>query len=227
LTTATVDAGTALAAGDVFARAGGDEGFALRTPVAGVVGEGDELWLAPTSWEDDAEAISWGAAGRRFYAAQLADSKNDLDPFATLRTRWIHAHAKIRSADDVLQALRRERDRPRFASRRELDALLVDRLRIALQDDRVKQALTRLDRSVAFRLHDPEADVVLTHDGVTTKPPTEDDLILHASAETADDYFAGRIDLPAALRRRDNQSSAAPGAVLRAASVLKPLHARY
>jgi hypothetical protein len=234
------ESGTTLGAGDVIARAGGADGFVLRTPVGGVVGPDPGgggpagthadagIWLAPTRWEDDAAAITWGAAGRRFYAAEMDKATaRDADPFASLRTRWLHAHARIRSAEDVLDELRRERARPRFASRRELDALLVERLRVAFEADGVISAARRLERRMAWRLHAPEADVALGAEGVATAPPRGGDLVLHASAETADDYFAGRIDLPAALRRREVQTSSPYPAVLRAASIMKPLHAAY
>ncbi|MDQ3739419.1 MAG: hypothetical protein M3389_00615, partial [Actinomycetota bacterium] len=134
---------------------------------------------------------------------------------AHLRTHWLHAHARIRSAQDVLDALRAQRALPRFAS----PEPLLHRVAAAVANDDVARALARLDTRVVWRLHDPETDVTLG-DG-------PGDLTLYASAETADDYFAGRLDLPAALRRREVQTSAPQHAVLRAASVLKPLHARY
>jgi hypothetical protein len=238
MTATVVDSGTMVGAGDVVVRVGGADGFVLRTPVAGVVGRPPEgtapgaeavgLWLAPTTWEDDAAGIAWGAAGGRFYAAELEKARTrDADPFASLRTRWLHAHARIRSAEDVLDELRRERARPRFASRRELDALLVERLRVAFEDPATAGAARRLEQRMVWRLHAPEADVAIGAAGIATEPPRQDDLVLHAAAETADDYFAGRIDLPAALRRREVQSGAPPAAILRAASVLKPLHAAY
>ena len=213
-------AGTTLAAGDVFARA---SGFALRTPAGGVVGEaGVEAWIAPARWDEDAQAIEWGTRGRRLYSSELADARRRGDAFAHLRTHWLHAHARIRSARDVLDALRAQRGRPRFATPQPL----LDRLTTALEHDDVRRAAARAGR-VAWRLHDPEVDLVLTEDGLRVGPPAGSDLVLHAPTETADDYFAGRLDLPAALRRRKIQSSAPPGAILRAASVLKPLHARY
>jgi hypothetical protein len=208
--------GTTLAAGDVLAQAGG---FTLRAPVAGVVGAAPNVWLAPARWAEEAGAIAWGSAAERFYAAHLADAhRRGADPFAALRTHWIHAHARIRSAVDVLDALREQRSRPRFASRRELDALLGEALEIALADEAVSRALARLPSRVVWRLHAPEADIALG-DG--------EDVVLHASAETADDWLAGRLDLARAIRRREVQTSAPLASVLRAASVLKPLHARY
>ncbi len=206
--------GTVLAAGDVFARVAG---FALRSPVGGVVGEaGAAPWIAPGDWEEDALAVAWGAKGRRLYAAELAEGVRRGDPFAHLRTHWLHAHARIRSARDVLDALRAQRARPRFASGDEL----VARLDAALAHPDAARAAGRLEGRVRWRLHEPEVDVVLGGGGA-------DAVTLYASAETADDYFAGRLDLPAALRRREVQSAAPLAAILRAASVLKPLHARY
>ncbi|HEV2813789.1 MAG TPA: hypothetical protein VGW10_11115 [Solirubrobacteraceae bacterium] len=209
--------GEALAAGDVLGRAGG---FVLRTPVAGVVGEPPvgrlATWLAPTGWDEDGRAFAWGAAGRRFYAAELADATRRGDPFASLRTHWLHAHARIRSADDVLQVLREERARPRFRSGAELEA----RLQAARAHPEVARAVGRLPHRIVWRVHRPHADIAIgagAREAVT----------LYAAAEPADDYFAGRLDLAAALRRREVQSPAETAAVLRAASVLKPLHARY
>lgn len=238
------DPGTPVAAGDVVARVGGDGGVVLRTPVAGVVGSAEgaaagagpaegtpfALWLAPTNWADDAGAIAWGPPGARLYAAELADAhRRGADPFAPLRARWLHAHAEIRSGADVLAALRRERARPRFATAEEARAAIAGGLRAALADASVAAAARRMPSRVVWRLHAPEADIALDPSPavLVDEPPAAGDLVLHAAAATADDYFAGRLDLAAALRRRDVQSSAPPAAILRAASVLKPLHARY
>jgi hypothetical protein len=241
------DPGTPVAAGDVVARVGGDGGVGLRTPVAGVVGpaegvrsgvagpaerfpSGLAVWLAPTNWADDAAAVAWGDAGARLYAAELADARRrGADAFAPLRARWLRAHAEIRSGADVLAALRRERARPRFASADEARAAIAGGLRVALADATVAAAARRMPARLVWRLHAPEADVALDPEPavLVDEPPADGDLVLHAAAATADDYFAGRLDLAAALRRREVQSSAPPAAILCAASVLKPLHQRY
>lgn len=55
----------------------------------------------------------------------------------------------------------------------------------------------------------------------------EADLVVFLSAETADRYFAGRVDLVAALRRREIQCAGPVSNLLLAESVLKVLKPAY
>ena len=218
-----VEEGTVVKRGDIILRSGGEEGLAVRSPLSGFVcAEGT---IRPSDWDREGADLAWGRAGQRLYASTVAAQT---DPFVHLRIRWIHAHAHVRSAKDVLEALREQRARPRFATEGEVYERIGDSLRAALADPAVASAAARLPKRIAWRLHDPESDLLLDRAGVECGAPPEDgDLVVFATAEAADDYFAGRLDFAAALRSREIQSSSPPGQLLSAASVLKPLHARY
>ena len=225
--------GATVGAGDLVLRLGDDEeGLLVRTPVGGTVLETDRrgVLIVPSTWERDAAQIEWGSLGRRRYADALGDLGRRGDPFADVRTRWVRANAAIRSAADVRQALIAELSKPRFESDEQLYATLGERLREALTDPAAKDAAARLPLRIQWRLHHPDAAVLVDlageEPGVAFDAPDElADLVLYAAAETADDLLAGRDDFAAALRRKALQSRAAPVEVLRAASVLKALRA--
>ena len=236
--------GTALRRGDPLVRiADGDHGFVLGAPVSGrVVALGGACGadpgalvceLAPTRWEEEAAAIVWGASAARSYAASLRHAARTGDPFRHVQTEWLSAHSRLRCARDVAEALRAERERPRFASEDEVHARVGGALRAALAQPGVAELTCRAQAVIAWRLHAPDADLVIDlrspRPQVRCRPPEPDeaDIVLYSSAETADDYFAGRADLPAALRRRDVQTRAALASVLRIASVIKALHRPY
>ena len=218
---------------DVLVHVGGDDGLVIRTPLSGCViaTDGWDVTIRPSNWNDEARDVAWGRAARRGYAAILADAASRGDAFTDLRTRWVHAHAAVRSAADVAAVLRAERATPRFATEDDVYTHVGARLRAALADPAVARAAARAPLRIAWRLHDPDSDLML--DCATGRPIARSgdtspaDITLFASAETADAYFAGRVDLAAALRRREIQSSAPRESVLRLASVLKPLHTSY
>ncbi len=245
-------AGIALRRGDPLGRLGEpDGGVVLTSPVSGTlttgshgVGEtepalasvGASGWICsitPTCWEQEAGDLEWGDAGARTYAACLAHDARGGDPFAFVRARWVSAHAHVSSAGAVLAQLRADSNRPRFASEQEVHDRVGGALRAAIAEPALAPRLTRLDTLVGWRLHQPGADVVLDLRGPVpsvacgTLDPGEDGLLIYSSAQTADEYLAGRLDLPAAWRRREVQANRPLQHVLRAASVLKSLHPGY
>jgi hypothetical protein len=225
--------GASVSAGDLVLRLGDDEeALLVRTPLSGAVIGTDRrgVLVAPSAWEREAVAVDWGSLGRRRYADALRDLARRGDPFADARTRWIRAMAGIRSAADVRDALRELRDRPRFATDAQLYETLGARLKAALTAPEALAAAARLPLRIQWRLHHPDAAVLVDlkgeEPGVAFDAPDElADLVLYAAAETADDLLAGRDDFAAALRRRALQSRADAVEVLRAASVLKALRA--
>ncbi|HEX8104476.1 MAG TPA: hypothetical protein VF533_17805, partial [Solirubrobacteraceae bacterium] len=227
--------GTAVEPGDPLVRLGaGPDRVVLGAPVAGVAAPGGAaVHVVPTRWEDDAAAIAWGRAADRWYAAELAAAaRRHEDPFRFVRATWLRASAHVRSAADVRAALQALRDAPRFATEAEVEARVADRLRRALAHHGTARAVLRLPIRVTWRMHDPGADLTLDLTAAAPavrfgEPPAAGDLVLHAAAETVDDFLLGRLDVAAALRRRALQSSASRAAVLRAASVLKALQPAY
>jgi hypothetical protein len=225
-----LEAGDPVRRGDVVMRFGDERGIVVRSPLSGHVAycAGMDVVVAPTRWEDEAFELVWGAAGEQAYRAELGAAARHGDPFAVIRIAWVHATASIRSAGDVLAALRRERDRPRFADEGEVYAQLGRALAERLATPDARRAAGRLRLTILLRLHRPDAALLLDLAGEhpevrfdTAEEPA--DLTLYAAAETADDLFAGRTDFATAVRARDVQSSASAAEVLRAASVLKPL----
>ena len=104
----------------------------------------------------------WGAGGRRATTRRcLARDAARGDAFADVRLERLHALPPVRSAADVLAALRAERAAPRFPDAAAVDEQLGRRLRDALAADPALRArLARLDRVVRFVLHEPEAELV-------------------------------------------------------------------
>ena len=229
----------AIRRGDPLVRVDGRRGaLVLASPLSGLLATadgGDAGWvleLIPTRWDEEAADLAWGAAGERLYAAEVADAARHGDSFRAVRSQWLRAHAHVRSAADVLAALRAAGDEPRFGSEAQVYAEIGGRLRQALADPVVARRLARMPVRVLWRLHDPGADLLVDLTGPVPRLETglvdeRADLVLFASAQTADGYLAGRVDLPAALRGREVQTSAPVAAVLRAESVLKALKPAY
>ena len=204
-------------------------GLVVRAVVSGEVVEvGDGLVvIAPSRWEEEAVEVAWGAAGVRAYGAALADLGRRGDPFADIRTAWVTATAGIRSAADVRRVLRAAKDAPRFPDEHAVYATVGAALRSRLASEEGRRAARRLGGTVLWRLHRPDAAMLLDLDSGAVRfdaPDAQADLVLYAAAETADDLVSGRTDFAKALRARDVQSSAATSEVLRAASVLQRLH---
>lgn len=151
--------------------------------------------VAPSDWETDCRAFTWGAAGR---AAMLAEEQRGG------AAAWEHlvpgaGAGGVASWADVkamLAALREQAAAPRFGAAEEVYDELAIPLGQALAADR---SPTRLDMVLAFALSDPEARLVLDlrrdrgtlH---TTRGPVADVEV----ALAADDLlalFAGRFDL--------------------------------
>ncbi|HEU4974227.1 MAG TPA: SCP2 sterol-binding domain-containing protein [Baekduia sp.] len=240
--------GTVLEAGDHAATvAVGDATFGVWAPVGGSVlavnprvaddpgllardpeGAGWLLRLAPRNWEQEAGAVTWGAAAARHYAACLARDAERGDAFADVRLERLRAFPPVRSAGDVLEALRAEREAPRFPDAEAVRVELGGRLRDALAGDpELRAHLGRLDQVIRFALRDPEAAVVLDlRDGnarLRTGPGIDADLELVCTAEDAYRWFIGQLDAASALRCGDLSSSAGPAPTLRALAVLKHL----
>ena len=238
--------GAALEAGDHAATVTGAGGaFGIWAPVGGSVltvnpklaqdpgllardpeGAGWLLRLAPRDWARDAPAVTWGAAAARHYAACLARDAARGDAFADVRLERLHALPPVRSAADVLAALRAEREAPRFADAAAVHEELGGRLRDALGADPALRAhLGRLDAVVRFTLHDPEAELVLDlRDGEARLRNTGGCAIeLACSAEDAYRWFTGTLDAAGAVRSGELRCSAGPGPALRALALLKHL----
>lgn len=190
------------------------------------------LELLPDDWELEAPDVSWGVGSRSEYLLEIAQAAHRGDPFLPLRSHWVRAHAHVRSAADVLAALRAARTAPGFASADDVYEQIGGCLRAALSDPAVARHALRAEIRILWRLHEPDADILLdlrsAGPAVIADPPDRHaDLALFASATAADAYFRGSLDLPAALRRREIQSAAAWSAVLRAESILKVIKPGY
>lgn len=232
--------GTEIRCDDVLAQAESDGGaLSIPTPLSGrvvAVADGRDprrrmVELVPTRWLDEARAVSWAPDALRAYAAQIAHARTLRDPFLERRTTWLRAHSTVRSPGQVLEALRAAREAPRFASESEVYEQIADRLRVALEDRSVVGRVIRMPIRILWRLHDPEAEVAVDLTGgrpvVRCGASGEADLVVFLSAETADRYFAGRVDLVAALRRREIQCAGPVSNLLLAESVLKVLKPAY
>jgi hypothetical protein len=229
---------SAIRRGDPLLRVEGRGGpLVLASPLSGLLASADvagdgSLVLTPTRWDEEAPELAWGGAGERMYLAEIADAARHGDPFFTVRARWLRAYANVRSAADVLAVLRAARDEPRFRSEEHVYDEIGDGLRRALADPVVARRLARMPVRILWRLHSPDADLLIDLTGRTPRLETgagdaRADLVLFASAETAHGYLSGTVDLPAALRGREIQTSAPVAAVLRAESVLKALKPSY
>lgn len=234
------DEGTEIRLDDVIVQAESDRGpLSLSTPFSGqVISVADAhhparrlLELAPTAWHDEVRAVAWSPGARRQYAAEVAYARQRRDPFLERRTRWLHAHGDVRSAAQVLATLQALRQAPRFASEEAVYAQVADRLRAALADQTILRQVRRLPIRISWRLHEPDADILLDLTGtapmVAVGATGPADLVVFASVDAIDRYFAGRLDLVAALRRREIQCSAPIAEVLRVESVLKAVKPAY
>ncbi|MDX6728826.1 MAG: hypothetical protein QOK49_3631 [Baekduia sp.] len=245
------EAGTALEAGDRAATVATGHGssFGVWAPVGGSVltvnprlagdpgllardpeGAGWLLRLAPRDWERDADAVTWGAAADRHYAAVLARDAARGDAFADVRLERLRALPPVQSAADVLAHLRAQREALRFADAQAVHEELGGRVRDALAADPALRAhLGRLGIVVRFALSDPAAGLVLDLRGGDARvssgaaPDGGPDLELSCSGEDAYRWFIGRLDPSSALRCGDLSSSEGPGPTLRALAVLKHL----
>jgi glycine cleavage system H lipoate-binding protein len=243
--------GVALEAGDHAATVTGRDGaFGVWAPVGGSVlavnprladdpgllardpeGAGWLLRLAPRDWAGEAANVTWGTGAARHYAACVARDAARGDAFADVRLERLRALPPVRSAADVLAALRAERAAPRFADAAAVHEQLGGRLRDALAEDPALRAhLGRLDQIVTFALTDPAAQLVLDLRGdarvVAWQHPGSDPsrcVELACSAEDAYRWFTGGLDAAGAVRRGELRCSAGPAAALRALAVLKHL----
>lgn len=236
--TPAVAPGAAIQQGDVVAVFRSDlDDYVVRSPLTGVAGitcggtaAEWELVIVPSRWEHEASCLGWGDAGLGLYAAVLRDARRHGSPFSELRMEWLRSHSARGCATSALAALAALRDRPRFSDG-DAAARAIGGALTAAVDAPGAAPLTRLDLVVGFRMHDPALDLVLRARSpvpqvVLGAPPPDADLVVLGSSITVDDWLAGRLDLPAALRRGEIQSSA-PSQVLRLASVLSSLHADY
>lgn len=234
--------GTHVRQGDPLFEALGRRGaLTISSPISGELtwvearreaGGGWLVEIAPSAWPDESREIAWGSRAATLYANEVAIAAHRGDPLTQLRTHWLKAHAGVRSAGAVVAALRAARGAPRFASEEDVYREVGQRLRAALEEPQVARHVTRMPIRILWRLHNPDAEILLDLTGqppsVVTGPPDRDaDLVLFAAAATADEVFRGRTDMPAALRRREIQTSAPLAAVLHAESVLKRLKPVY
>lgn len=240
-----------LSAGDALARIGtGDGELRVGSPVSAwsveenpALREDPDLvrthpegsgWLArltPSHWAQEGGSLAWGPNANRIYASSMARERRHGDAFIGVRARWLRAHAHVSSFEAVLDELRAARLRPRFGSAEELRRRMVGPLSRALARPDVGARVGRAGVRVAWRLREPEVGLVLDLRGpvpsVTVDEAGLDDITLSASAETADDYFLGRVDLAAALRSGLVTSSCPAARVLAVESVIKSLHRAY
>ena len=235
---------TALRRGDPLVRIGdGEEALVLGAPagclVAGICPEPAVAapWLCeltPTAWDEEAAGVAWGPTAPAVYAESLRRTTAQTgDPFGYVRARWITAHEHLTTGAAVREHLRALRSRPRFADEEAVYRHVGERLRAALACPQVAALVARVDTVVGWRLHAPDADLTLdlrppqptVHWG--SPPPADAGIVVYASASTADDYFAGRGDLPAAIRRGDIQSRASVPQLLYLGSLTQALHAAY
>jgi glycine cleavage system H lipoate-binding protein len=237
----------ALGAGDQLAMVGaGDAALRLAAPFSAFSVEPNpalaadpdlvrtdpegEGWLArvvPSKWGTEGGSMVWGAPAARVYRSTLARERED--PFHGVRVRWLRAYAHVTSAGAVLEELRAARAKPRFASPDEFRRRVVERLQRALGRPEVRDRVTRAGVRVLWEVSRPQAQVLLdlhTAEAAAVEQ-AEADVVLSASAETADDYFLGRLDLAAALRRGDVACSRPVGEVLALESIIKALHRGY
>jgi hypothetical protein len=218
------ESGLPVQRGDALVRAESVNGdLVLASPFSGIVVEWHAragLELAPGAWKAEAGAVRWGPGADDAYAHELAGAARRGDPFACCRARWVRAHAGVRTPADVLASLRAARGVRRLATSERTHALVGERLRRALAEPAVARRVSRLPLRVRWRLHSPEAEILIDLTGaapvVLTGDPRTADVVFSAAAEVADRYFAGRVDLPAALRRREIECSAPWAAALRA-----------
>lgn len=187
--------------------------------------------IAPADLDRDAPELVWGARGRRAYAAWVARARSGHDVFADVRAARVLA-APPRPWSEVRAELEARRVAPRYASAPELYADCAERVAERLAAD--PAAAERLGAAgvvLALRVTAPDAAVtVVARDGATrlatgpSAPPADVELAL--DGDTAGALFAGRLDLPAALRSGRVRSSAGTVPTLAAASRLKALFAR-
>jgi glycine cleavage system H lipoate-binding protein len=239
--------GAALAAGDRAATLTTAAGtFAVWAPVGGTVtavnprvvadpgllvvdpeGAGWLLRLAPADWAREGGAVSWGPAAARHYAACLARDAVHGDAFGDVRLERLRAVPRVRDAGEVLEHLRAQRARPRFADRAAVERELGGRLCDALAGDAdLRARLGRLGLVVGFSLRDPAASLVLDlRDGDARLAVDGEaaDLVLSCRADDAYAWFTGTLDAASALRGGVLRCSAGRPAALRLLAVLKHL----
>lgn len=205
--------------GDVVAAFQADlDDYVVRSPLTGVAGitcgttaKEWELVIVPSRWDREAEQLGWGAAGLGLYASVLRDASRHGSPFSELRMGWLRAHSDRRSAAGALDALAARRNQPRFSGAEAAGLAIGSALAAAVQDPGAAVALTRLDLTIAFRMHSPALDLVLNARAPSPHVLSEAslpraDFAVFGSAITFDEWLVGRLDLPAALRRGDVQS---------------------
>jgi glycine cleavage system H lipoate-binding protein len=200
-----------------------DPGRVLRDPE----GAGWLATLVPHAWAQDAAGLEWGPRGAAAYRGAL----DRVDPWADLRSTAV----RVRSAGEVLAELRRRRDAPRFPDADAVREHLVDPLRAALAAAPDRGArLARLGARVTFALHEPAAAFVLdarTDPAVVVEavePSPEGsgepgDVVLRLTAETAERFVSGRLDVARSLRNGELVSDNPIGRTLSVVSVLTAL----
>lgn len=200
-----------------------DPGLLLRD----AEGAGWLARLAPTDWAADAGGLEWGPAADRAYRTALAEP----DPWRELRATTL----KVQSAQEVLAELRRRRALPRFPDAAAVHDRLVAPLMAALdREPAAARALARLGRRVRFRLHEPSAGFTVDARGATAfvtprgaeladLAPEPADVTFCLSAVTAEQLFAGRLDIARAVRSGTIRADLEIAPTLAVLSVLRRL----
>jgi glycine cleavage system H lipoate-binding protein len=239
------EAGSQIDVGDAIVELPATGGpVAILSPVAGRVAQVnpapqledplDAGWLLtvePLDWVRDAAGLQWGSAGAVAYHGAVRAAAAG-DPFAEIRTERLAGRPRVRDWGDVKAALRALRSAPRFGAAAHVQRQVGDALFDALtRSSDLHPRLRRLDLVVRFRLRDPDTVLVLDlrPDAMRLERRDTDhaDVTLTLSAADADDYWRGRLDLSAAIRRGAVEIDGSRERLLLAASVWKPLHARY
>lgn len=205
-------------------RALADPELVRRDPRAG----GWLARMAPSRWPADAGAFWWGRAGETAYEAQLAQARAGVDVFSDLRAERCFAGPRISGPGDVLSELARRRALPRFGSAAEVYAACAEPLRERIAASPAMGRLGTMQTVVRYRISAPEAEMTLVAaDGrvlvACGRHDADPDLTLSMDAETAGDYFRGRVDIARALRAGLIRSDRPRVATLRVAALLKPL----
>jgi glycine cleavage system H lipoate-binding protein len=189
-------------------------------------------WLVdirPRALRPRIEGVVWGPRAEVLYGSSLPYLGVGDDPVCWQRPSWIAAQPHAQSCEELLDLLRAERTKPRFANEGAVREHIGGALRTALADVSLRHGVARAGVTVTLRLHRPEADLTIDLRSAEVRFVDQDtaDIVLYTDAESADDYLAGRLDLAAALRSRRIQTTASPTRVLTVASIIKAIHRPY
>jgi glycine cleavage system H lipoate-binding protein len=245
----TADAGRVVCAGEPLARIGaGESRLVVRVPFDLAVRDVNpsllydpdlvrtdpevQGWLVratPLDWDRQAGDVLWGRRGETIYRASVAEAARVEDPFGWQKPGWVAKRPPVSNAGDVLALLRAERNQPMFADESAVQKRIARGIETALGDPEVRRRAFRARVLLHLRLHRPDSDIDIdlgSRPAGADSPPNEE-ITIFTDAETADAFFAGRLDIAQALRSRCVQSRTPFGRILRVASIIKDLQQAY